>query len=58
MQSTHAPGQLAPVSATYEQTNVFGSPTGIKVRVACGNPLPGAPIGHEWIVAEGHPEEC
>jgi hypothetical protein len=58
MQSTHAPGQPAPISATYEQMNVFGSPTGITVRVARGHPLPGAPIGHEWAVVEEHPEEC
>jgi hypothetical protein len=58
MQSTHAPGQLAPISATYEQTNVFGSPTGIRVHVTRGRPLPGAPIGHEWIVVVEHPEDC
>jgi hypothetical protein len=58
MQSTHAPGQPAPISATYGQMNVFGPPTGIRVRVARGQPLPGAPIGHEWTVVVEHPEEC
>ena len=55
---THPPGHLAPATATYEQMNVFGSPTGIRVRVPRGHPLPDAPIGHEWTVAEEHPEEC
>jgi hypothetical protein len=51
------PGQPAPISATYEQMNLFGSPTGIRVSVACGHPLPGAPIGHEWAVVVELPEE-
>jgi hypothetical protein len=58
MESTHAPGQPAPVSATYEQLNVFGSPTGIRVRVRREHPLPAAPIGHGWAVAVEHPEDC
>jgi hypothetical protein len=41
----HLPGQTAPASATYEQMNVFGSPTGIRVNVMQGHPLPEAPIG-------------
>jgi hypothetical protein len=38
--------------------NVFGSSTGIRVRVPRGHPLPNAPIGHGWVVAEEHLEEC
>ena len=55
---THPPGHPAPATATYEQVNVFGSPTGIKIRVPRGHPLPKAPVGHGWAVAEEHPEEC
>lgn len=53
---TYPPGHPAPASTIYEQTNIFGSPTGIRVKVAHGHPLPTAPVGHEWVVAEGHPE--
>jgi hypothetical protein len=55
---THDAGQPAPTSATYEQLNVFGTPTGIRVRVRRGRSLPGAPIGHDWAVVEEHPEDC
>ena len=51
-QPVHVPGQPAPASATYEQMNVFGSPTGIRVNVVHGSPLPEAPIGHGWAVVE------
>jgi hypothetical protein len=55
---THDAGQPAPTSATYEQLNVLGTPTGIRVRVRRGHLLPGAPIGHDWVVVEDHPEDC
>jgi hypothetical protein len=55
---THPAGHPAPVSATYVQVNVFGSPTQIRVHVPRGHPLPGAPVGHEWVVVEEHPEDC
>ena len=32
----HVPGQSAPAPGTYEQINVFGTPTGIRVNVAHG----------------------
>jgi hypothetical protein len=48
----HVPGQPAPAPGTYEQINVFGSPTGVRVDVAHGQPLPAAPIGHGWAIAE------
>jgi hypothetical protein len=53
---THDSGQPAPSSATYEQMNVFGTPTGIRVRVRRGHLLPDVPMGHEWAVVEEHPE--
>jgi hypothetical protein len=52
-QPVHLPGQPAPASATYEQTNIFGSPTRIRVDVTQGSPLPAAPVGHGWAVVEG-----
>jgi hypothetical protein len=54
----HPPGQPAPASATYEQMNVFGSPIGIRVKVMHGDPLPEAPIGHGWTVAENDAHDC
>ena len=58
MPPMYAPGQPAPASATYEQMNAFGSPTGVKVRVPRGHPLPEASTGFEWTVAEEHPVDC
>jgi hypothetical protein len=55
---THPAGHPAPTSATYEQINVFGSPTGIRIRMSRGHPLPETPIGHAWAVVEEHPDEC
>jgi hypothetical protein len=54
----HLPGQPAPVSATYEQTNIFGSPTGIWIDVVYGHPLPAAPVGHGGAVAENDADDC
>ncbi len=48
----HVPGQSAPAPGTYEQINVFGTPTGIRVNVAHGQPLPAAPIGYGWAIVE------
>jgi hypothetical protein len=53
---SHLAGHPAPISATYEQTNVFGSLTGIKIRVTHGTPLPGTPMGHGWTVVEEYLE--
>jgi hypothetical protein len=49
----HLPGQSAPASAIYEQMNIFNSPTGVRVKVVCGETLPSAPIGHGWAIVEG-----
>jgi hypothetical protein len=54
---THDAGQPAQTSATYEQLNVLGTPTGIRVRVRRGHSLPATPVGHEWAVVEEHPED-
>ena len=54
----HAPGETAPAAGTYEQLNIFGRPTGIRVNVAHGHPLPSAPVGHNWTLAEEDMTEC
>jgi hypothetical protein len=56
--SEHAPGETAPVAGTYEQLNIFGRPTGIRVSVAHGHPLPAAPVGHNWSLAEEGRADC
>jgi hypothetical protein len=48
----HAPGEPAPVAGTYEQLNMFGRPTGIRVNMTHGHPLPPAPLGHNWTLVE------
>lgn len=55
---THPPGHPAPATATYEQINVFGSPTGIVAHVPHGHPLPPAPVGHGWAIGQERSEDC
>jgi hypothetical protein len=52
-----APGDAAPAAGTYEQHNIFGSPTGIRVNVSQGQSLPAAPRGHSWVQAEDDIDE-
>jgi hypothetical protein len=47
----HFSGDRAPASGTYEQSNVFGSATGLRVVVRQGQPLPPGPEGHSWKLA-------
>jgi hypothetical protein len=54
----HWPGELAPAAGTYEQLNIFGRPTGIRVNVQHGHPLPPAPMGHNWTPADEDAAEC
>jgi hypothetical protein len=48
----HAPGDAAAAAGVYEQLNVFGRPTGIRVALTHGHPLPNAPIGHSWMLID------
>lgn len=48
----HSPGEPAPWGGLYEQLNIFGQPNGIRVDVAQGHPMPAAPIGHFWRMAD------
>jgi hypothetical protein len=54
----HAPGDAAPAAGIYEQLNIFGRPTGIRVNVEHGHPLPSAPVGHNWTLADDDRAEC
>ena len=55
-QREHPPGEAAPETATYEQRNVFGTPTGVRVEVTGGEPLPLAPRGYFWVSVEREPD--
>jgi hypothetical protein len=44
----HQPGANAPVTAHYEELNVFGSVTGKTVHVREGERLPSAPRSFTW----------
>jgi hypothetical protein len=46
----YPPGIQAPVGGTFEQRSVLGSPTGVRVTVARGEPLPNAPRGFTWSI--------
>jgi hypothetical protein len=48
----HPPGVLAPVAGIYEQRNVLGSPTGLRVSMAQGDALPAAPRGFTWALVQ------
>jgi hypothetical protein len=48
----YAPGEAAPAAGTYEQRNVLGSATGVRVTVAKGKTLPAAPRGFTWSAVD------
>lgn len=48
----YPPGVRAPASGMYEQRNVLGSSTGLRVVIAQGETLPAAPRGFTWIMVE------
>lgn len=48
----YAPGTTAPASGTYEQLNVLGAVTGVRLTIAKGQALPPAPRGFTWSVVE------
>jgi hypothetical protein len=54
----HAPGDAAPAAGIYEQLNIFGRPTGIRINVEHGHPLPSAPLVHSWTLADDDRAEC
>ncbi len=55
--SQHLPGEAAAVSGLYREVNVFGTPTGIVVKVPRGEKLPHAPRGFSWLLLEELPDE-
>lgn len=52
----YSPGALAPAGGIYEQCNVLGSTTGVRVTLASGQKLPAAPRGFTWRVVEPLPD--
>ena len=46
----HEPGASAPLSGVYREVNIFGTPTGRRVQVQEGEPLPSAPVGFSWVL--------
>jgi hypothetical protein len=48
----YLPGTRAPSAGTYEQCNVLGTPTGVRVAVVEGEVLPFAPRGFTWRMIE------
>ena len=52
----YPPGMRAPSAGIYEQRNVLGSPTGVRVTVAEGEELPAAPRGFTWRVVNAQVE--
>jgi hypothetical protein len=42
------PSNPAPVSGVYEETNVLGGQTGVRVTVGKGDQLPPSPRGFRW----------
>jgi hypothetical protein len=48
----YPPGTLAPSGGTYEQCNVLGTPTGVRITLARAQELPAAPRGFTWRVVE------
>jgi hypothetical protein len=42
------PSEQAPATGTYEEHNVFGTPTGHRINVSTGDPMPPAPRGFTW----------
>jgi hypothetical protein len=53
----HIPGELAPAGGIYELLDIFGSPTGVRIKMEHGYPFPAAPRGHNWTLAEGDSAE-
>ncbi len=56
MAREYPPGTRAPATGTYEQRNVLGSATGVRVSVAQLEPLPPAPRGFTWRPVEDGPD--
>jgi hypothetical protein len=50
--SEYPPGTPAPAEGIYEQCNVLGSTTGVRITLACGQTMPASPRGFTWRVVE------
>ena len=45
------PDEPAPATGAYREQNVFGTPTGKRIDVIKGGPMPQAPRGFTWRLA-------
>jgi hypothetical protein len=52
----YPPRMVAPSAGIYEQHNVLGASTGVRITVARGEILPAAPRGFTWRMVEAHRE--
>jgi len=52
----YPPRMQAPSAGIYEERNVLGAPTGVRISVAQGEILPAAPRGFTWRMVEAHGE--
>jgi hypothetical protein len=48
----YPPGTRAPSPGTYEQLNVFGALTGLRITAVQDERLPAAPLGFTWRMME------
>jgi hypothetical protein len=48
----------APAAGTYEQINIFGRSSGMRIDVSHRDPFPLAPIGHMWRSVEENGVDC
>ena len=53
----HRSGDPAPVPGLYYEVNVFGTPTGRRVQLGHGEPLPELPRGFGWRVSSDVSED-
>ncbi|MFL5257158.1 MAG: hypothetical protein ACJ8AI_30585 [Rhodopila sp.] len=54
-EAEYHPGDPAPASGVFYELNIFSTPTGLTAQVEMGNPLPTAPVGFRWALADRSP---
>ncbi len=52
MEPEYPPGTRVTLAGVYEQRNVMGTPTGLRITVERDEPLPAAPRGFTWSMVE------
>lgn len=51
----HRAGEPAPAAGNYVLVNIFGTPTEQSVAMQAGEPLPGTPDHHHWVLQKPPP---